>query len=74
VIGPQSRSRTQLPTPWPTRSTSPGVKGYVVSFEFDGTTKEESAIEALVTADGEELEFAQAHTRSGTLEVRTKIE
>jgi hypothetical protein len=50
------------------------VKGYVVSFEFDGTTKEESAIEALVTADGEELEFAQAHTRSGTLEVRTKIE
>lgn len=48
--------------------------GHVSSFAFDGTTREESSIEATVLADGESLKFAQEHTRSGTLEVRTAIE
>lgn len=48
--------------------------GHVSSFAFDGTTKEESLIEATVLADGESLAFAQQHARSGTLEVRTSIE
>jgi hypothetical protein len=48
--------------------------GHVSSFTFDGTTKEESLIEATVLTEGETLEFAQQHARSGTLEVRITIE
>ena len=48
--------------------------GHVSSFTFDGATSEESLIEATILTEGESLEFAQDHARSGTLEVRIAIE